>query len=69
MVVLPADTPEKDFAFRQKVKLVNPEFTNYAIPNNNFLPRVGIRITADDLVEDKGIDKVTKSSNPTDTKK
>ena len=69
IVVLPADIPEKDFAFRQKVKLVNPVFTNYAIPNNNFLPRVGIRITADDLIEDKGIDKVTKPSNPTEIKK
>lgn len=68
-VVLPADIPEKDFAFRQKVKLVNPVFTNYAIPNNNFLPRVGIRITANDLIEDKGIDKVTKPSNPTEIKK
>lgn len=68
-VVLPADTPEKDFAIRQKVKLINPVVTNYAIPNNNFLPRVGIRITADDLVEDKGIDKITKPSNPTETKK
>lgn len=69
-MVLPADTPEKDFAFRQKVKLVKPKFTNYVIPNNNFLSRVGIRITADDLAEDKCIDKVTKPNNSTaDTKK
>lgn len=38
----------------KKVKLAN----NYAIPNSNFLPHIGIQITVNGL--SKSIDKVTK---------